>query len=274
MFQIPPDRTAEAVTRALRVGYRHVDTAQMYGNEKEVGDAVRAAGIDRAEVFVTSKLNNAAHRPDDARRAFDGTLEALGLGYVDLFLIHWPLPTRYDGDYVSTWRTLAEFARGRPGASVGVSNFQPPHLQRIIGETGVVPAVNQVEVHPYFTNEEVRAFARENGIVTEAWSPIAQGAVLGDPDVASPSTSAHARPGRAALALAARRRRVPQVGDARADRGELRALRLRARRRRHDGAHQPQQGRGGPHGRRPGHLRLPPALIMHSGAITHGRAIT
>ena len=196
MFQIPPDRTAEAVTRALRVGYRHVDTAQMYGNEKEVGDAVRAAGIDRSEVFVTSKLSNAAHRPDDARRAFDGTLEALGLGYVDLFLIHWPLPTLYDGDYVSTWRTVAEFAREGRARSVGVSNFQVPHLQRIIGETGVVPAVNQVEVHPYFTNEEVRAFARENGIVTEAWSPIAQGAVLGDPEVSASPSTCGARPPR------------------------------------------------------------------------------
>src|SRR4051812_9950308 len=155
----------------------------MYGNEKEVGDAVRAAGIDRSEVFVTSKLSNAAHRPDDARRAFEGTLEALGLGYVDLFLIHWPLPTRYDGDYVSTWRTLVEFAQSGRARSVGVSNFQVPHLQRIIEGTGVVPAVNQVEVHPYFTNEEVRAYGRENGIVTEAWSPIAQGKVLDDPVV-------------------------------------------------------------------------------------------
>src|SRR3954471_1764010 len=111
VFQIEPEKTKEATLTALEVGYRHIDTAEMYGNEKEVGDAVRAAGIDRSEVFVTSKLSNGAHRPDDARRAFEGTLEALGLGYVDLFLIHWPLPTLYDGDYVSTWRTLAEFAR-------------------------------------------------------------------------------------------------------------------------------------------------------------------
>jgi len=183
VFQIPPDGTAEAVATALRTGYRHVDTAQMYGNEKEVGEAVRASGIDRPEVFVTSKLSNAAHRPDDARRAFEGTLDALGLGYVDLFLIHWPLPTVEGIDYVETWRTVAEFARDGRARSVGVSNFQVPHLQRIIAETGVVPAVNQVELHPYFTNEEVRAFGRENGIVTEAWSPIAQGAVLNDPEV-------------------------------------------------------------------------------------------
>jgi 2,5-diketo-D-gluconate reductase A len=144
---------------------------------------VRTSGLDRAEVFVTSKLDNGAHRPADARRAFDATLAALDLGYVDLFLIHWPLPTRYDGDFVSTWRTLLEFQQDGRARSIGVSNFQVPHLQRIVAATGVAPAVNQVEIHPYFTNEEVRAFDRENGIATEAWSPIAQGEVLGDPVV-------------------------------------------------------------------------------------------
>src|SRR3954466_14567050 len=108
VFQIPPHETAEAVRHALEGGYRHIDTAQMYRNEQEVGEAVRASGLDRSEVFVTSKLGNNAHRPDDARRAFEETLQALDLGYVDLFLIHWPLPTSYDGDYVSTWRTLIE----------------------------------------------------------------------------------------------------------------------------------------------------------------------
>ncbi len=180
VFQIDPGETAEAVGRALDIGYRHIDTAQMYGNEKGVGEAVRASGVPREQVFVTSKLDNGAHRPDDARRAFDATLAALDLGHVDLFLIHWPLPTLYDGDYVSTWRTMLEFAADGRARAVGVSNFQVPHLQRIIAETGVAPAVNQIEVHPYFTNEEVRAFGRENGIVTEAWSPIAQGRVLDD----------------------------------------------------------------------------------------------
>jgi 2,5-diketo-D-gluconate reductase A len=180
VFQIDPAETAEAVGRALKIGYRHIDTAQMYRNEKGVGEAVRTSGIPREQVFVTSKLSNAAHRPDDARRAFDETLAALDLGYVDLFLIHWPLPTRYDGDYVSTWRTMIEFAQDGRARSIGVSNFQVPHLQRIIAETGVAPAVNQIEVHPYLTNEEVRAFDRANGILTEAWSPIAQGRVLDD----------------------------------------------------------------------------------------------
>jgi 2,5-diketo-D-gluconate reductase A len=180
VFQIDPAETAEAVGRALKIGYRHIDTAQMYRNEKGVGEAVRTSGIPREQVFVTSKLSNAAHRPDDARRAFDETLAALDLGYADLFLIHWPLPTRYDGDYVSTWRTMIEFAQDGRARSIGVSNFQVPHLQRIIAETGVAPAVNQIEVHPYLTNEEVRAFDRANGILTEAWSPIAQGRVLDD----------------------------------------------------------------------------------------------
>jgi 2,5-diketo-D-gluconate reductase A len=180
VFQIDPVETAEAVRRALDVGYRHIDTAEMYRNEKEVGEGVRDAGIDRSEVFITSKLNNGSHRPEDARRAFDGTLEALGSDYVDLFLIHWPLPTLYDGDFVSTWQTLEEFHADGRARSIGVSNFQVPHLRRLAEETGTVPAVNQIEVHPYFTNDEVRAYGQENGIVTEAWSPIAQGGVLKD----------------------------------------------------------------------------------------------
>ncbi len=182
VFQIDPAETAEATSRALKIGYRHIDTAEMYRNEKGVGEAVRSSGIPREQIFVTSKLNNHAHRPDDARRAFDETLAALDLGYVDLFLIHWPLPTRYDGDYVSTWRTMIEFAQDGRARSIGVSNFQVPHLQRIIAETGVTPAINQIEVHPYCTNEEVRAYDRENGILTEAWSPLAQGQVLDDVD--------------------------------------------------------------------------------------------
>jgi len=183
VFQIPPKDTEAAVIQALEVGYRHIDTAQMYGNEKGVGSAVAASGLARDEVFVTSKLNNGFHRPDDARRAFDKTLEALGSDYVDLFLIHWPLPTRYDGDFVSTWETLIEFQADGRARSIGVSNFQVAHLDRLARETSVVPAVNQIEVHPYFGNEDVRAADAAAGIVTEAWSPIAQGDVLGDPTV-------------------------------------------------------------------------------------------
>jgi 2,5-diketo-D-gluconate reductase A len=193
VFQIDPAETAEAVAEALRVGYRHIDTAQMYGNERGVGEAIRASGLDRSEVYVTSKLNNGFHEPDEARRAFEGTLEALGFDYVDLFLIHWPLPTLYDGDYVSTWKTLEEFQRDGRSRSIGVSNFQVAHLERLAAEADMVPAVNQIELHPYLLNAEVDSYGREHGIATEAWSPIAQGGVLDDPVI----TDIAARLGRA-----------------------------------------------------------------------------
>jgi len=183
VFQIEPEDTARAVSEALEVGYRHIDTAEMYANEKGVGEAIRASGLDRADVFVTSKLNNGFHRPDDARRAFQATLAELGFDYVDLFLIHWPLPTLYDGDYVSTWKTLEELARDGLARSIGVSNFQVEHLERLAAECDVVPAVNQIELHPYLLNEEVRAHGEAYGIATEAWSPIAQGKVLDDPAI-------------------------------------------------------------------------------------------
>jgi len=179
VFQIPPAETAAATLAALEVGYRHIDTAEMYGNEKEVGEAVRRSGVDREQVFVTSKLNNGFHAREAALRAFDRTMTDLDLGYLDLFLIHWPLPTV--SDYVETWRAMEEiYATGRVRA-IGVSNFQPAHLQRLISETGTVPAINQVEIHPYLTQDAVRSVDTEHGIATEAWSPIAQGKVLDDP---------------------------------------------------------------------------------------------
>jgi 2,5-diketo-D-gluconate reductase A len=181
VFQIPPEETADAVRTALEVGYRHIDTAEAYGNEREVGEAVRDFGIDRADVYITSKLRNGAHAPDDARDAFEGTLAALGFDYLDLFLIHWPLPTLYDGDYVSTWRVLEELRGDGRVRSIGLSNFQVEHMERLAAETDVPPAVNQIELHPYFQNEEVRAYDEAHDIATQAWSPIAQGEVLDDP---------------------------------------------------------------------------------------------
>ena len=183
VFQIDPGDTAPAVTHALEVGYRHIDTAEMYGNERGVGEGIRASGLDRGELYVTSKLNNGFHRPDDARRAFDRTLNELGFEYVDLFLIHWPLPMLYEGDFVTTWKTLEEFRQDGRARSIGVSNFQVEHLERLAAETDAVPAVNQIELHPYLLNHEVRAYDEEHGIATEAWSPIAKSQVLDDPVV-------------------------------------------------------------------------------------------
>ncbi|HEV8275781.1 MAG TPA: aldo/keto reductase [Streptosporangiaceae bacterium] len=186
VFLISPADTAEAVTRALEAGYRHIDTAQGYGNEKEVGDAIAKSGLDRGDVFVTSKLGNADHRPDDARHAFYRSVSALGCEYIDLFLIHWPLPTRYDGDYVSTWQTLEEFYRDGRARSIGVSNFQPHHLRRLDAECEIPPAVNQIEVHPYLTQAEVRAYCAEHRIAVEAWSPLARGGeLLSEPAIVS-----------------------------------------------------------------------------------------
>ena len=183
VFLVKPDETEQAVATALEAGYRHVDTAEGYGNEKEVGQAIARSGLPRSDVYVTTKLGNGAHRPDDARRAFDESLKALGSDYVDLFLIHWPLPTRYDGDYVSTWQTLEEFYREGRARSVGVSNFQPHHLRRLHQECEITPAVNQIEVSPYLTQDNVRGFCAEHQITIEAWSPIARGNVLTDPTV-------------------------------------------------------------------------------------------
>jgi 2,5-diketo-D-gluconate reductase A len=185
VFLVKPGDTEAAVSTALQAGYRHIDTAEMYGNEKQVGEGIRRSGVDRAEVFVTSKLSNEAHRPDDARRAFDESLKALGSDYLDLFLIHWPLPTRYDGDYVSTWRTLEEFYRDGRARSVGVSNFQPHHLRRLHQESEITPAVDQIELHPYLTQEDVTSFCAEHQIAVEGWSPLGRGRVLEDPTIDS-----------------------------------------------------------------------------------------
>ncbi|GAA2750282.1 aldo/keto reductase [Amnibacterium kyonggiense] len=179
VFQIPPEQTEAATATALEVGYRHIDTAEMYGNEEGVGKAVRASGIPRDQIFVTSKLNNGFHEPEAALAAFDRTLETLDIDYLDLFLVHWPLPGVLD--YVETWKAMEKMYEGGKVRAIGVSNFQQHHLNRLFAETTVRPAVNQIEVHPYLTQDPLRAFDREHEIATEAWSPIAQGGVLGDP---------------------------------------------------------------------------------------------
>jgi 2,5-diketo-D-gluconate reductase A len=182
--------TAEIVTQALHAGYRHIDTAQAYGTELGVGRAIAESGIPREEIYVTSKLANANHRPEDVQRSFETTLENLGVEQLDLFLIHWPLPTLYDGDYVSTWRALTEFVSDGRLRSAGVSNFQPQHIERIINETGVAPAVNQFEIHPYFNNDAPREACAKHGIAVEAHSPLGHnGAPLSDPTIAGIATS-------------------------------------------------------------------------------------
>jgi len=200
VFLIEPEDTTEAVTLALQAGYRHIDTAQGYGNEREVGEAIAKSGLDRGDVFVTSKLANDSHRPDDARLAFEVSLDALGFDYLDLFLIHWPLPTRYDGDYVSTWQTLEEFYRDGRAHSIGVSNFQPHHLRRLHAECEITPAADQIEVHPYLTQQPVREFCAEHQIAIEAWSPLARGGdLLSDPVVVSIAEAAGKTPAQVVL---------------------------------------------------------------------------
>ena len=181
VFKVRPEDTRETTLAALNVGYRHIDTAQMYGNEVGVGEAVRESGLDRSEVFVTSKLNNPYHATDDALAAFDQSLVDLDIGYLDLFLIHWPMPAV--GDFVATWRAMEQMLATGSVRAIGVSNFHEPHLQRVIDEATIVPAVNQIEVHPYLVQDPLRDFCRQQGIAVEAWSPIARGRVLTDPTV-------------------------------------------------------------------------------------------
>jgi diketogulonate reductase-like aldo/keto reductase len=182
VFQVPPAETEAAVTRALEVGYRHIDTAAAYRNEAGVARAIAAAGVDRSEVFITTKLFNDDHGGEKAQRAFAASLERLETDYVDLYLIHWPVPS--EDRYVETWQALEEFHREGRARSIGVSNFNVEHLERLGHETETVPAVNQVELHPYLAQRELRAYQRDHGIATEAWSPIGQGGdVLDDPAI-------------------------------------------------------------------------------------------
>jgi len=176
VFQVPPAETEAAVTRALEVGYRHIDTAAAYRNEAGVARAIAAIGLDRSEVFITTKLFNDDHGREQAQRAFAASLERLETDYVDLYLIHWPVPS--EDRYVETWQALEEFHREGRARSIGVSNFTVEHLERLAERTGTVPAVNQIELHPQFPQAALRAYHAEHGIATEAWSPIGQGGDL------------------------------------------------------------------------------------------------
>lgn len=184
VWQVPAGRAEQVVSDALEIGYRHIDSAQMYGNEKGVGAAIAKSGLARDDLYVTTKLNNNRHETAQAKESLRVSLDKLGLEKVDLFLIHWPLPTRYGGDFVSTWETMVDLREEGLATSVGVSNFQPDHLDLIVDKTGVVPAVNQIEVHPYFANEAARAATAKHGAHVEAWSPLGQGGgELSDPAV-------------------------------------------------------------------------------------------
>lgn len=178
VFQIPPEETAEAVAEALRVGYRSIDTAAVYGNEAEVGEALRDSGIDRADLYVTTKLWNAEQGAETTRPAFEQSLAALGLDYVDLYLIHWPVPSK--DLHVESWREMERLQSEGLIRSIGVSNFNPDHLDNLAANADVVPAANQIELHPRLQQAELRREHAERGIATEAWSPLAQGEVLDD----------------------------------------------------------------------------------------------
>ncbi|MDU0348797.1 aldo/keto reductase [Actinomyces sp. MRS3W] len=182
-YKISEADAERAVTQALEIGYRHIDTAQMYGNEAGVGRALASAGIPREQLWVTSKLNNPNHRRDDALRSFDATMRDLQLEVLDLFLVHWPLAASEGIDLVDTWRTMIEILDSGRVRAIGVSNYQPEHLRTIIDATGVTPAVNQIELHPYLIQQDLRALNEELGIVTESWSPLGRGRLLEDPEL-------------------------------------------------------------------------------------------
>ena len=180
VFKVPAGRTKEVVLEALETGYRHIDTARLYGNEAEVGEAVRESGLDRAEVFVTTKVWNDDQGYDATMRAFDASMERLGFDVLDLYLIHWPVPHR--DLYLDTWRAMEKLYRDGRVRAIGVSNFNPAHLHRLVDETEVVPVLNQVELHPYLQQEEVRKTDESLDVLTEAWGPIARGGeLLSDP---------------------------------------------------------------------------------------------
>jgi 2,5-diketo-D-gluconate reductase A len=197
VFQVPPRETEEVVAQALAAGYRHIDTAAAYRNEGAVGQAIRASGLDRGEVFVTTKCFNDDHGYEQAKHALAASLERLEMSHVDLYLIHWPVPIH--DKYVETWKAFIEARAEGLVRSIGVSNFNPAHLERIIRETGETPAINQVELHPYFQQRGLRREHEQLGILTEAWSPLAQGKVLDDPAIVAIADAHGKTPGQVVI---------------------------------------------------------------------------
>ncbi|MER8526819.1 aldo/keto reductase [Mesorhizobium sp. M0814] len=183
VWQVDPAITAKVVRWGIEAGYRLIDTAEGYQNEEGVGQAIRSAGVPRSELFITSKLRNGAHQRDAALRAFDETMSKLGIEQIDLFLIHWPVPSQ--DRYVEAWKTLIELRQSGRIKSIGVSNFNQDHLERIIGETGVTPTVNQIELHPRFQQRDKREFHDRHNIRIESWSPLGSGRLLSDPTLES-----------------------------------------------------------------------------------------
>jgi Aldo/keto reductases, related to diketogulonate reductase len=182
VWQTPASEVADAVEAALACGYRHIDTAAIYGNEEGVGDGVRRSDVPRGDIFVTTKVWNDDQGYDATLRAFEASNERLGLGYVDLYLIHWPAPAK--DRYVETWKAMIRLREEGRVRSIGVSNFNADHLTRLIGETGVAPVLNQIELHPRFQQSGLRTVHLENGLLTESWSPLGQGGLLTDPMIA------------------------------------------------------------------------------------------
>jgi 2,5-diketo-D-gluconate reductase A len=197
VFQVPPRETEEVVAQALATGYRHIDTAAAYRNEGAVGQAIRASGLDRGEVFVTTKCFNDDHGYEQAKHALAASLERLEMSHVDLYLIHWPVPIH--DKYVETWKAFIEARAEGLVRSIGVSNFNPAHLERIIRETGEPPSINQVELHPYFQQRGLRREHEQLGILTEAWSPLAQGKVLDDPAIVAIADAHGKTPGQVVI---------------------------------------------------------------------------
>lgn len=182
VWQTPNDTAVTAVKAALASGYRHIDTAAIYENEQGVGEGIATSGVDRSEIFLTTKLWNSEQGYDSTLKAFEASLKRLDTDYVDLYLIHWPAPKR--DQFVDTWKAFIQLQKEGRARSIGVSNFYPEHLQRLIDETGITPVINQIELHPDFPQKDARAYHEKHQIITQSWSPLGQGTLLENPVVA------------------------------------------------------------------------------------------